>query len=374
MEEISLRKLDHLVLTAYYPVEHEESTLLEDVHLVPRAAPEADYNEVDPSIYLLGKRLRAPLIVSGMTGGHPVAAEINAAIAEAVEELGIGMGVGSQRAALRDPSVIPTYRVVRERAPTALIIGNIGAAQLLELSIDDVERLVEMIEADALAVHLNVPQELFQPEGDRRFRGVLDAIERLVDKLSVPVIVKETGHSIDPRTVAELVSRGVEYIDVSGAGGTSWVRVEELRARARGEKLLEEGARVFRNWGLPTALAIMLARWAAPTACLLAGGGIRTSLDILRAIVLGADAATIALPVLRAYRDAGAKGVRTLLAGLIEGLKRGMLMVGAKSLRDLYGTAYTLSPRLYTLAGQLIDVKLYASAARARLYTARPCG
>ena len=374
MSTVRDRKLDHLVLTAYYRVEHTKTTLLEEVHLVPRAAPEASLDAVDASIELFGKRLRAPIIVSGMTGGHPAAAEVNRAIAEAVEELGLAMGVGSQRAALRDPSLAETYRVARRAAPTAVIIGNIGAAQLREMSIEDVERLVEMIEADALAVHLNIPQELFQPEGDRVFSGVLDAIARLVERLKVPIVVKETGHSIDPATVAALAAIGVEYIDVSGAGGTSWVRVEELRARNAGLEVLAEEAGTYRDWGLPTALAVMAARWAAPTTCIIAGGGIRSGLDALRALALGADAVSTALPVLRAYASSGGEGVKRLLARMVDELRKGMLMVGARSIRELYAARVLLGPRLSALASQLLDTALYDSARRARLYTSRACG
>ncbi|AEM38785.1 isopentenyl-diphosphate delta-isomerase, type 2 [Pyrolobus fumarii 1A] len=371
---ISNRKLDHLLITTYYDVNHSVTTLLEEVLPVPRAAPEASLDEVDPSITLFGKRIAAPVIVSGMTGGHHIALEINRAIAEVVEELGLGMGVGSQRAAVKDPSLIDTYRVVRRVAPNALIIGNIGAAQLAKMSIDDVEKLVSMIEADALAVHLNVPQELFQPEGDRDFRGVIKAIEKIVEKLSVPVIVKETGHSIDPVTVSKLVSIGVEYIDVSGAGGTSWVRVEELRARNAGEASLAREASVYRNWGLPTAVAIVAARWAAPTACILAGGGVWNGLDALRALMLGADAVTVALPVLRAYADNGVDGVMAFLSRYVSELRKGMLMVGARTLRDLYATDYALGPRLSSYIESLgIDPELYKYASRARLYTSRAC-
>ncbi len=371
---ISARKLDHLILTSYYNVEHEATTLLEDVVLVPRAAPEASLDGIDSSIVMMGKRLSAPVIVSGMTGGHPLGGEVNAAIASAVEELGLGMGVGSQRAMLRDPSMLDTYRVVRREAPNALIIGNIGAAQLRDLRVEDVERLVEAIEADALAVHLNVAQELFQPEGDRDFRGVLEAIAWLAERLPVPVIVKETGHSIDPATVSKLVAAGVEYIDVSGAGGTSWVRVEELRARNAGLERLAEEAATYRNWGLPTALAVMAARWAAPHACILAGGGIRSGLDVVKAVVLGADAATVALPVMRVFAERGERGVRDYLLRLVEEVRKGMLLVGARNIRDLYRAELLLAPRLYTLASQMLDVKLYDSVRRARLYTSRPCG
>ena len=371
---IPARKLDHLILTSYYNVEHEVSTLLEDVVLVPRAAPEASLDDIDSRVRLLGKRLNAPVIVSGMTGGHPLGGEVNAAIASVVEELGLGMGVGSQRAMLRDPSLVETYRVVRREAPTALIIGNIGAAQLRELRLEDIERLVEAVEADALAVHLNVPQELFQPEGDRDFNGVVEAIERLVEGLDVPIVVKETGHSIDPVTVSKLISIGVEYIDVSGAGGTSWVRVEELRARNAGLEMLAEEAVTYRNWGLPTALAVMAARWAAPSACILAGGGIRTGLDIVRALALGADAATIALPVMRAFAERGRRGVYDYLSRVVDEVRKGMLLVGARSLNDLYRADILIGSRLYTLASQMLNVQLYDSVRRARLYTSRPCG
>ena len=372
--KIAARKLDHLILTAYYRVEHETGTLLEDVLLVPRAAPETSLDKIDSSVVMLGKRLSAPIIVSGMTGGHPLGGEVNAAIASAVEELGIGMGVGSQRAMLKDPSLLETYRVVRRKAPSALIIGNIGAAQLKDMRVEDVEKLVEAIEADALAVHLNAAQELFQPEGDRDFTGFFDALSRLVDRLRVPIIVKETGHSIDPLTVSKLVSIGVEYIDVSGAGGTSWVRVEELRARNMGDSMLAEEASVFRNWGLPTALAVMAARWAAPGACILAGGGIRTGLDVVKALVIGADAATVALPVMRAYAERGTEGVLRYLSRLIDEVRKGMMLVGARSVRELYAADALLGFRLYTLASQMFNVSLYDSVRRARLYTSRACG
>ncbi len=375
MDEVSARKLDHLVLTAFYDVRHGTTTLLEDVFLVPRALPDTSLDSIDTSIVLFGKRLRAPILVSGMTGGHELAKQVNAAIARAVEELGLGMGVGSQRAMLRDPSLTDTYTVVRREAPNAVIIANIGAVQLRKLNINDVERLVEALEADALAVHLNVPQEIFQPEGDRDFSGVLRALEKLLESIDIPIVVKETGHSIDPTTVSALASIGVEYIDVSGAGGTSWVRVEELRARNQGDRRLASSARLYRNWGLPTAVALAAARWAAPNVCLLAGGGVWDGLLALRAIALGADAVTIALPVFKAFIENGFHGVLEYLETYIDSFKRGMLLLDAQSIRDLYGAHIALGERLAWLLKALgVDINLYNDVRRARLYTWRRCG
>lgn len=375
MDEVSARKLDHLVITAFYDVRHEATTLLEEVTLIPKTLPEASLDAVDTSITLFGKRLRAPVIVSGMTGGHEIAKRVNAAIARAVEELGLGMGVGSQRAMLRDPSLVDTYAIARREAPNAVIIANIGAAQLRNLALSDVEKLVEALEADALAVHLNAPQEVFQPEGDRDFTRIVEVIARLVEALDVPIVVKETGHSIDPGSVATLAALGVEYVDVSGAGGTSWVRVEELRARNKGEKMLADGARLYRSWGLPTAIAVAAARWAAPGICVLAGGGVWDGLSALKALALGADAVTIALPVFKAFVEKGFEGVREYLASYVDALRRGMLLIGARSLRDVYTARIMLGERLaHSLEALGVDVRLYDDARRARLYTWRPCG
>ncbi len=358
-----LRKIDHLRLAADRDVEHRGSTLLENVVLEHMAAPELDLDDVDLSITFLGKRVRAPLMVTGMTGGHPLTASINCSIAEAVEELGLAMGVGSQRAALENPDtrVVESFKAARKCAPTAPIIANIGMAQLASgLSVEALEKLIEMVEADAIAVHLNVGQELAQPEGDRRFKGFIERLAEVVESLSRPVIVKETGHGISGRLAYRLSSVGVRYFDVSGAGGTSWIRVEAYRLKARGLEAEAKAAEQLSDWGVPTALSIMEVRWAAPASCVIASGGIRTGLDAARAIALGADLAGVALPVLRAYVESGLKGVRTLLESMVNAMKAAALMAGAKRVEELRRLPILLLEPLRSLAaGRGIDLELY---------------
>lgn len=360
------RKLDHLRLAIDSDVEHPGTTWLEMVGLVHVAAPELDPAEVSTSTRFLGRELTAPVMVAGMTGGHPATADVNCAIARAVEELGLAMGVGSQRAAIErpEPRVVESFRAARRCAPTAPIVANVGMAQLAGgYGVRELVRAVEMIDADAVAVHLNVGQEVVQPEGDRSFRGVVDAIARLADEIDVPLIVKETGHGLSKEVVMELHARGVDYFDVAGAGGTSWVIVEGLRARAAGYELAAAIAEDYAAWGHPTALSIVESRWAAPSACIIASGGIRSSLDALKALALGADVVAVALPVVRAYAAGGLGAVRAYLERLVKGITFGMVMVGARTLDELRRRPLILSGALADAMGQRgIDVKLYMSA------------
>jgi isopentenyl-diphosphate delta-isomerase len=222
---ISQRKADHIELCATGDVGfRSKTTLLEQVELVHDSLPELALDEIDLSVSILGKQLRAPLFIAGMTGGTARARDINRELAAIAEERGYGFGLGSQRAMLRGDRD-ETYQV-REVAPTALILGNIGAVQARELSTDAVTDLIGRVGADALCVHLNPAQEVVQPGGDRYFAGALGAIERLAEELAVPVVAKETGCGIGPRAARRLARAGVRHVDVSGAGGTSWVAVE----------------------------------------------------------------------------------------------------------------------------------------------------
>ncbi len=364
-----LRKVDHIRIVLDSHVEHKGTTWLEYIHLPHRAVPELNVDEVDLSLRFLGKWLKAPIMVTGMTGGHPATREVNCSIAEAVEELGLAMGVGSQRAAVENPSpeIIESYSVVRKCAPSAPIVGNIGLAQLVEgYGIDVIEKLVEMIEADAIAVHLNIGQEVVQPEGDKMFKGFIDRLEELVDKLSVPVIVKETGHGIGYETAILILSRGVRYIDVSGAGGTSWIRVESYRARIKGLSVEAKIAEDLGDWGIPTAQAIVETRWAGPHACVIASGGIRTALDAIKALVLGADVVGTALPVLKAYASGGSKAVKEYLKYLVNGVKAAAVMLGAKKLSDLHSNVEPsiLEPLRSVLEARGVKLKLYMRVRR----------
>jgi len=339
MSGIGERKESHLDLCATRDVESHEPTLLDQVQLLHEALPELSCDEVDPSIELLGRRLHAPLLISGMSGGTPRARELNLALASAAQKFGLGMGVGSQRAMLLDPGAAESYRV-REVAPDILLLANIGAVQARDAGPERVAALVEEIGADALCVHLNAAQELVQDEGDRDFRGCLAAIELLVRELPVRVVAKETGCGLGPGTLARLRAAGVRTVDVSGAGGTSWTGVESLRGSARQRAL--GGA--LRSWGIPTAPSIAFARRAGLE--VIASGGIRHPLDVVRALALGAEAAALALPFLRAHAEAGEAGVFDVAQRLTDGVRALLLLTGARRVRDLRDLPRWLGPEL----------------------------
>jgi isopentenyl-diphosphate delta-isomerase len=329
MSEIGQRKQDHLDLCATDDVAfRERTTLLEHVRLVHQSLPDLALEEIDTRVSLCGKTLRAPIVIAGMTGGTDSAADVNHALARLAEERGYAFGVGSQRAMSRSPETAWTYDV-RAHAPTALLFGNVGVVQARDLPTAAVAALVREIGADALCVHMNPAMEIVQAEGDRDFRGGTDALARLVRELPVPVIAKETGNGVSAETAKKLHAAGVRIVDVSGAGGTSWVGVETLRAegpaRALGEALWD--------WGVPTAASVALVAREGLTP--IATGGIRTGLDVARAIALGAAAAGIARHVYRAYVDGGRDGAAALLDGVERELRAVMLLTGSRTLDDL---------------------------------------
>ncbi len=329
---ISERKADHIELCATGDVGfHAKTTLLEQVDLVHDSLPELALDEIDMSVSILGKQLRAPLLISAMTGGTARARDINKELASIAEERGYGFGLGGQRAMLRGDRD-ETYQV-RDVAPTALILGNIGAVQARELSTDAVTDLIGRVGADALCVHLNPAQEIVQPGGDRYFAGALGAMERLAEELKVPVVAKETGCGIGPRTARRIARAGVRHIDVSGAGGTSWVAVETERAPPGGARSLGVA---LREWGVPTAAAVIIAKKTRPRfETIIATGGIKSGLDAAKAIALGAHAAGIARPVLQALVAGGREAAVQLLEGIEAELRAVMLLVGAGNVRAL---------------------------------------
>lgn len=353
MFETKIRKLDHIRIVLDSHVE-AGNTLLNDVYLVHNPLPEIDFNEVDTSVRFCGKTLEAPLMIVGMTGGHEVSEKINCMLAQAAAEHGIAMGVGSQRAALEDPSLARTYSVARKCGGQDLVlVANIGGAQLLEKGPAIGEQVVEMIEADALAVHLNVGQEMFQPEGDHQFKGLLKVIGQLVERLSVPVIVKETGQGLSYDAVYALRGVGVRFFDVAGSGGTSWILVEAYRHTGS----LSTAARWFGAWGNPTALAIIEARWAAPDACIVASGGIRTGLDAVKALALGADIAGFGLPALEKLAEAGLEDLKNYIAAMKFSVKAGLALTGARRIEELWEKPVMVLGRLRELAS-LKGIKL----------------
>jgi isopentenyl-diphosphate Delta-isomerase len=334
MGDIGQRKADHLALCAEEDVGFRRtSTLLECVHLVHDALPDMKLAEVDTSVTLFGRRLRAPIVIAAMTGGTEDAGRINRELARIAEEHGYGFGLGSQRAMHVRPGTGSTYRV-RELAPTTLVLGNVGVVQARTMTTSETRVLVDDVGADAVCLHLNPAMELVQPGGDRDFSHGLETIERLVKDLGIPVVVKETGCGLSPAVGKRLRDVGVAHVDVSGAGGTSWVGVETKRAEAAGN----EGARALGetlwDWGIPTAASIAL---VAPLGfqTVLATGGVATGLDIARAIALGATAGGIARPVLRAFASAGRAGATSFLKGIESELRAAMLLTGSRDLAAL---------------------------------------
>jgi isopentenyl-diphosphate delta-isomerase len=328
---ISERKADHIQLCATGDVGfHHKTTLIEHVELVHDSLPELALDEIDLSVTILGKKLRAPLIISAMTGGTARARDINKELASIAEERGYGFGLGSQRAMLRGDRD-DTY-MVRDVAPHALVIGNIGAVQARELSTDAVTELVGKVGADALAIHMNPAQEIVQEGGDRYFAGALGAMERLAEELSVPVMAKETGCGIGPRAARRIARAKVRHLDVSGAGGTSWVAVETERAAPAARSL----GTALREWGVPTAASVIIAKKTRPRfETIVATGGIKTGLEAAKAIAIGAHAAGIARPVLQALVAGGRPEALRFLEGVEAELRAVMLLVGAGSVRAL---------------------------------------
>ena len=337
---IERRKRSHLDLCATGDVEHhEKTTLFEEVEFVHDSLSEVDLAEVDFSIEFLGRKLAAPFLITGMTGGTPDAAAVNRDLARLAEKFGIGFGLGSQRAMLRRPELAATYSVRRE-APSTLVLANLGLNQAAQTATADIVRLVRTVGADALCLHLNPAQELVQKEGDRKFSGGLRALSRITAELDVPLIVKETGCGISAKVGRQLESAGVRYVDVSGAGGTSWVRVEDLRGDARSHALGE----LFRDWGIPTAASLVQLR--ETNLVRIASGGIRNALDAAKALALGATICGFALPVFRAYRSGGLDAASAFLEQTIEGLRVAMVLTGSRTLAELRAQPVVLGPRL----------------------------
>ncbi|MFT4539568.1 MAG: isopentenyl-diphosphate delta-isomerase [Planctomycetota bacterium] len=341
MSSTPRRKDSHLDLTATQDVGFRNKTNLFDaVSLIHNSLPELSLDEIDTSTTMFGKPLRAPLLIASMTGGSDRARTINRVLAAVAEERGYGFGLGSQRAMVENPAAVDSYRV-RQEAPSALLLGNIGMVQAIAMSTDDLARLVADVGADALCVHLNPAHELTQPEGDRDFRGGIELFQRLTNELGLPVLAKETGAGLSLDVARRLAAVGVKNVDVGGAGGTSFVAVETLRL-APDE---QETGHVFRDWGIPTA-ASLLAVSTIGFESVVATGGLRTGLEVAKAIALGATCAGIARPVFQAQQEAGAKGVHDFLDQVERQLRMAMLLVGARNLQELRMTQRVIHDEL----------------------------
>lgn len=318
------------------------STYLEYVKLIHNALPELNFDEIDTSTTFLDHKFGAPLIIDSMTGGTPEATKINERLAETAEELGLGMGLGSQRAGLKSKELADTYSIAREHAPNAFLIANIGGAQLAQgLTVDEAKQIIDMINADALVVHLNPLQELIQPEGEPQFKGVYQKIADLVKSLDVPVIVKEVGAGISKEVALKLQLIGVKAINVAGSGGTSWAGVEKLRAESMGSELKVHLGELFWDWGIPTAASLIEVRKAVQLP-LVASGGLRNGLEVGKCLVIGANMSAMALPFLK-QAAISKEAVMQFANVLLNELKSTMYLVGAKDVKTLKTCRHVLT-------------------------------
>ena len=330
------RKSDHIRINLQEDVDFENvSPGFAHYRLVHCALPNFNLDDVDTSTMLFGRRLASPLLISSMTGGTPEASTINQRLAEAAQATGIGLGVGSQRAAIEDPSLADTYQV-RHVAPDILLLANLGAIQLnYGYGIDECQRAIEMIEADALILHLNPLQEALQPEGDTRFANLLTKIEKICQRLQVPVVVKEVGWGISEAVARLLASAGVAAIDVAGAGGSSWSQVEMHRARNERQRQV---AAAFADWGIPTAASLLMAKRGASELPIIASGGIRDGIQIAKAVALGAAVCGVAGPFLKAATTT-VEAVRELVTLYATQLRAAMFATGAADIPALQHAA-----------------------------------
>jgi isopentenyl-diphosphate Delta-isomerase len=333
MSGTSSRKKDHVDLCVNAQVGFlEKTTGLEYWDFVHNALPELDISDIDTSVIFLRRGLSMPLLISGMTGGYEDAERINGDLAEVCQDLRIAIGAGSMRQALENNSFHASWRILRKNAPDVPVLANIGAAEVARMpNAAQAEALVDLLQADALVVHSNPLQEFLQPEGDTRFRGVLEGLHMLCSSLDVPVMLKEVGAGISPEVAQRVRDVGVQWIDVAGAGGTSWAGVEMLR---RDDDI--EISPAFREWGIPTAEALeAFRRHPVPDLGIIASGGIADGLAIAKCIALGADMAASARPLLTALFEGGIDALHRRILGWKHDLTGAMFLTGSASLAEL---------------------------------------
>lgn len=343
IEIIKQRKRDGIEIPLNNDVQAKTtSTYLEYVKLIHNALPELDYDEIDISTTFLKRKFSAPLIIDSMTGGAPEAARINGRLGELAEKYGFAMGLGSQRAGLESKELAETYSIARKNAPSAFLIANIGGAQLAKgLSIDNVKKIIDMIQADALVIHLNPLQELIQPEGEPKYKGVFSKISEISGALDVPVIVKEVGAGISKEVAVKLEVSGVSAINVAGAGGTSWAGVEKLRAEASNNDLKIHLGEIFWDWGIPTAASLIEVKKTVKVP-IIASGGLRNGIEMAKCIVLGASMCAMAYPFLLKAAESKEQ-LFNFADTVIAELKSTMFLIGAMNLSVLKSSRYILT-------------------------------
>lgn len=346
IEVIKQRKKEGIVIPLTKNVQAKESsTYLEYVKLIHNALPEIDYEVVEITQNFLNHSFKAPIIIDSMTGGTPEATKINSRLSLVAEKFGLGMGLGSQRAGLLSSELAETYSIARSNAPSAFLVANIGGAQLSKgLKVQEIKNMIEMIEANALVVHLNPLQELIQPEGEPKYKGVLSKIKEICANFDIPIIVKEVGAGVSMEVAKKLESAGVSAINVAGSGGTSWAGVEKLRAEtARDSNKINLGE-LFWDWGIPTAVSLIEVRNSVKVP-VIASGGIRNGLEIAKCIALGANMCGMAFPFLRHASKSFESLCEFTNKTLIE-LKSTMFLVGSKNIAELAKSRFIFTGEL----------------------------
>jgi isopentenyl-diphosphate delta-isomerase len=335
IEVIKQRKKEGIVIPLTRNVQAKESsTYLEYVKLIHNALPEIDFDAVETSQKFLGHNFKAPIIIDSMTGGTPEATKINSRLSLAAEKFGLGMGLGSQRADLLSSELAETYSIARSNAPNAFLVANIGGAQLSKgLKIKDIRNMIQMIEANALVVHLNPLQELIQPEGEPKYKGVLSKIKEICSNFDIPIIVKEVGAGISMDVAKRLQSVGVSAINVAGSGGTSWAGVEKLRAETAHDSNKINLGELFWDWGIPTAVSLIEVRKSVKIP-VIASGGIRNGLEIAKCIALGANMCGMAFPFLR-HASKSLDSLYEFTNRTLMELRSAMFLVGSKNINQL---------------------------------------
>lgn len=336
--QTSERKSDHIRINLEEDVSSKLTTGLERYFFLHNALPELNLDDLDLSVDIFSKKLKAPLLISSMTGGSREATDLNQRLAEAAQETGIAMGLGSQRAALEDEKLAASFKV-RNVAPDILLFANLGAVQLnYGYGLAHLQKAIDMAEADALVLHLNVLQEAVQPEGDTNFSGLLKKIEIMCKQLPVPVVVKEVGWGISAEVAKQLVHAGVQAIDVAGAGGTSWTQVEMHRAETENQARL---AAAFGDWGITTSESIIQIREALRNVHIFASGGLRSGVDIAKCIALGAELGGMAGPYLKAANKS-TQAVVQMIEEVSRELRACMFATGAANIAALQGVTLIL--------------------------------
>lgn len=309
------------------PVESSGSSFFEDAMFIHHALPELSVEEIDTSIQFLGKTVSSPYFISCMTGGSDQGLTANKELAKAAQQLGIPLGLGSMRVLFQHPERLPDFQI-RTVAPDIPIIANIGAVQLKHLPIHELEEWLKKLEVDALAIHLNCGQELFQDGGDTDFRGQKDTIRQTIDTLQFPIIVKETGFGIRPKEVQELVNMGVAYVDLAGAGGTNWITVEHFSKQSD-----DMATSAFMDWGTPTAILLDATREFEGK--VIASGGLRSGMDLAKSLALGSVTGGMALPFIQAAIEGGVEETLVLANTIERVLKATMVLTGSRTIADL---------------------------------------